>query len=89
MSNGNKPRGRKKTKMLPAPPTEGCENRIYKVRAAITLAHYLFVHGAASPDEAERKARSYIMDIEKDHGRYDWYGKASHMHTTFEVEEAE
>ena len=62
---------------------------VYKVRAAITLAHYLFVHDAASPDEAERKARSYIMDIEKNHGGYDWYGEASHMHTTFEVEEAE
>ena len=37
MSNGKKPKGRKKTKMLPAPPTEGCENRIYKVRAAIEV----------------------------------------------------
>ena len=62
---------------------------VYKVRAAITLAHYLFVYGAASPDDAERRARSYIMDIEKNHGGYDWYGEASHMHTTFEVEEAE
>ena len=88
MSNGKKPKGRKKTKMLPAPPTEGCEDQTYKVRAAITLAHYLFVT-AASPDEAEREVDKYIRDIEKNHGGYDWYGEASHMHTSFEVEEAE
>lgn len=60
----------------------------YKVRAAITLAHYLFVK-AASPDEAERKAEEYIRDKDRHHGEYDWYGEASHMHTTYEVEEAE
>lgn len=60
----------------------------YKVRASLTCAHYLFVE-AKSPDEAERKVRKHIMDIEKHHGGYDWYGEASHMHTTFEVEEAE
>lgn len=84
---GVKAKGVKKAKK-PAPRRSGDEWR-YKVRAAITLAHYLFVYDAASPDEAEQKARSYIMDIEKNHGGYDWYGEASHMHTTFEVEEAE
>ena len=44
---------------------------------------------ATSPDEAERKVRAYIMDIEKHHGGYDWFGEASHMHSTFEVEETE
>lgn len=63
------------------------EDGVYKVRAAITLAHYLFVYDAKSPDDAERKVREHIMDIEKHHGGYDWYGEASHMHTTFEVEE--
>lgn len=80
---------RKKIKTLPdkaAKSDKGEET--YKVRAAITLAHYLFVQ-ANSPDEAERKADEYIRDIEKNHGGYDWYGEASHMHTTFEVEEAE
>lgn len=77
---------RKKTKTLPVKAAEGEE--IYKVRAAITLAHYLFVH-ANSPDEAERKADEYIRDIEMNHGGYDWCGEASHMHTSYEVEEAE
>lgn len=77
---------RKKTKSLPVKATN--DEETYKVRAAITLAHYLFVQ-AESPDEAERKADEYIRDIEKNHGGYDWYGEASHMHTTFEVEEAE
>lgn len=89
MSNGKKTKGKKKTKMLPAHPTERCEDQTYKVRVAITLAHYLFVRDAASPDDAERKAMEYIKDIEKKNGEYDWYGEASHMHTTFEVEEAE
>ena len=64
------------------------ETEVYKVRAAITLSHYLFVE-AKSPDEAERKVDEHIRDIEKNHGGYDWYGEASHMHVTYEVEEAD
>lgn len=69
-------------------PLPGARYGVYKVRAAITLSHYMFVCDAKSPDDAERKVQEYIMDIEKHHGGYDWYGEASHMHTTFEVEEA-
>lgn len=78
---------RKKTKKLPVK-ASGEEIETYKVRAAITLAHYLFIE-ASSPDDAERKADEYIRDIEKNHGGYDWYGEASHMHVNYEVEEAE
>lgn len=88
MSNGKKPKGKKKTTMLPVPPTEGCENRIYKVRAAITLSNYMFVT-ASCPDDAERKIKKFIREMDRNHGGYDWYGEASHMHTSFEVEEAE
>jgi hypothetical protein len=77
---------RKKTKTLPAKAAKGEET--YKVRAAITLAHYLFVK-ASSPDEAECKVDEYIRHKDRDHGGYDWYGEASHMHTSYEVEEAE
>lgn len=76
------------TKAVPKPKSRNPDRETYKVRAALTCAHYLFVE-AGSPDEAERKVRAHIMDIEKNHGGYDWYGEASHMHTTFEVEEAE
>lgn len=74
---------RKKTKTLPV---NG--DNTYKVRAEITLAHYLFVQ-ANSPDEAERKVEGYIRDMEINHGGYDWCGEASHIHTSYEVEEAE
>lgn len=77
---------RKKTKTLPDKAAK--DEQTYKVRAAITMAHYLFVQ-ANSPDEAERKTDEYIRDIERNHGGYDWYGEASHMHTSYEVEEAE
>jgi len=76
------------TKALPAPKHKNPDRWTYKVRAALTCAHYIFVD-AASPDEAERKVRAHIKDIEKHHGGYDWFGEASHMHSTFEVEEAE
>ena len=75
------------TKSLPKPKFSR-EGQTYKVRAALTCAHYIFVE-AKSPNEAERKVRKHIMDIEKHHGGYDWYGEASHMHTSYEVEEAE
>lgn len=88
MSNGKKPKGGKKTKMLPVSPTEGCENRIYKVRAAITLSHYMFVT-ASCPDDAERKTKKFIREMDRNHGGYDWFGAASHINQTIEVEEAE
>ena len=62
------------------------ETAVYKVRAAITMSHYLFVE-AKSPDEAERIVDRTIRDIERNHGGYDWYGEASNFHVTYEVEE--
>ncbi len=72
----------------PSKKAESGETEVYKVRAAITLSHYLYVE-AKSPAEAERKVDKHIRDIEKNHGGYDWYGEASNMHVTYEVEEAE
>lgn len=79
---------KRKTRMLPGGGTPGKMNYIYKVRAAITLSHYMFVT-ASCPDDAERKTKKFIREMDRNHGGYDWYGEASHMHTTFEVEEAE
>lgn len=61
----------------------------YKVRCAITMAHYRFVE-AHDQDEAERFVEKYIVHFPSEHGEdFDWYGEASHYHVTYEVEEAE
>lgn len=80
---------KKRTKAIPGPDKKKREDAaVYKVRVALTASHYVFVT-ASCPDAAERKARAYIRDMDKNHGGYDWLGEASHLHETFEVEEAE
>ena len=71
----------------------------YKVRCAITMAHYRFVE-AHDQDEAERIVDDYIRNYRlrkhetADGGfcmneEFDWDSEASHYHVTYEVEEAE
>ena len=80
---------KRKTKSLPGVTKAKREDGdVYKVRVALTAAHYLFVT-ASCHDAAERKARAYIRDMDKNHGGYDWLGESSHLHETFEVEDAE
>jgi len=67
---------------------EGKEVQIYKVRAAITLSHYLFVE-ARSPYDAERIVDEEIREVDRFKGGYDWYGLATNFHVTYEVEESE
>ena len=63
--------------------------RCYKVRAAITYAHYLLVT-ASSPSEAERLAMEHCNASRNAivTEPYDWEGEATHINTTYEVEEA-
>jgi len=61
----------------------------YKVRVAVTLAHYVLVT-AENHDDAEEKVNKYIHELsEKDGGLDGWWSEASHINTSFEVEEAE
>lgn len=60
----------------------------YKVRVAITLAHYVLVD-AKNHDDAEKKVREYVEKLDKDEGFDGWYREASHINTSVEVEEAE
>lgn len=60
----------------------------YKVRVAITLAHYVLVD-AKNHDDAEKKVREYVEKLDKDEGLDGWYREASHINTSVEVEEAE
>jgi len=69
--------------------------QVFKVRCAITMAHYRFVE-AHDQDEAERMVEEYIRNYrvhcaEEGHAivqDFDWEGEASHFHVTYEVEEA-
>ena len=64
------------------------EEETYKVRVAITLAHYVLVT-ARDHDEAEQKVCEYVRELDEKEGFDGWYGEASHFNTSFEVEEAQ
>lgn len=65
---------------------KGKDEETYKVRVAITLAHYVLVT-AKNHDEAERKVCRYVNELDAKEGFDGWYSEASHINTTFEVEE--
>lgn len=56
----------------------------YKVRVANTVAHYVFVDAKSEHDAYRRVQKEILNDPQ-----FDWYGEASHIHNTIEVEEAE
>lgn len=65
------------------------DEQLYKVRVAVTLAHYVLVT-AESHDEAERKADDYVRKLTDSEGGFDrWWAEASHINTSFEVEESD
>ena len=67
------------------------DETVHKVRVGVEFACYLHVE-AKDQDEAEEKARQYVADLKvKDGGDaiYDWLGEATHIHDTYEVEEAD
>lgn len=64
------------------------DEETYKVRVAITLAHYVLVT-AKDQDDAEREVNRYVKELDAKGGFEEWYNEASHFNTTFEVEEAD
>ena len=66
--------------------TIGEGEETYKVRVAVTLAHYVLVT-AKDHDDAERKVDEYVHELGSDLDR--WMDEASHINTSFEVEEAD
>ncbi len=60
------------------------DEQVYKVRCAATYACYLFVRDVKDQDQAEEEARKFTSA----ESGFDWESEASHMHTTYEVEEA-
>lgn len=64
------------------------EEETYKVRVAVTLAHYVLVT-AKNHDDAERKVAKYVHELSEHEGLDGWWNEASHINTSFEVEEAD
>lgn len=64
------------------------EEETYKVRVAVTLAHYVLVT-AKNHDDAEREVAKYVKGLSEHEGLDGWWNEASHINTSFEVEEAD
>jgi len=59
----------------------------FKVRCAITYAHYLFVQ-ARTQDEAVEMAERHCREGYEENCDF-WENEASHIHTQYEPEEAD
>lgn len=64
------------------------EDGTYKVRVAVTLAHYVLVT-AKDEIEAENLVNDYVHRLNNEEGLDGWWSEASHVNTAFEVEEAD
>lgn len=64
------------------------DEETYKVRVAVTLAHYVLVT-AKDQDEAERLVDEYVHRLSDEEGLDGWWSEVSHVNTAFEVEEAD
>ena len=60
------------------------DTRTYKVRVALTHAHYILVD-AKTENEAYKMASKYVKDVDNDEFCLE---QATHINTTIEVEEA-
>lgn len=64
------------------------DEETYKVRVAVTLAHYVLVT-AKDAIEAENLVNDYVHRLNNEEGLDGWWHEASHVNTAFEVEEAD